>query len=324
MSDTLSNLAREHAREREHERALAHEQAKSQLLAEERERERVAARAASRELEQQQARYAQERHERELAERDKAAALERQRSAKLAELIKLKVANHHREREIYEERRREKQLAIRERDQVRQEIRASRQLGRDREREASSPSHGFGLALGLGILAVLGVGGLVLYLIFRKKDGSPVVVVDGAQLYGAPSATMLPPAPAQPQLPPHVQVLEARVVPRLEDDIIESKTRSFTLRGPEAGRNHAALIASTKNRMAQVTVRTIGPAGTFAIVASDPAALMDTRPIPVGPNGVIPVGQESTLYLNPGAALYARGNVPGVVISVITSPISGR
>lgn len=315
MSDSLHDLVREHGKARDRELELAHAAARDQLYAEERAAERAAAHTAREQgLREQAVREYRERASREISESERRA-----RSIQhFKGVLQARREYQLQERAAIESRQRARELAAHERDMARLESRTKLQLARQRPAAwaPERPDRGdsgtnVGIVIGLGVISFLGIGGLIYYLV-KRRDGQVDGVIEGAPATNA--APML--------MEPAAQIIQTPVArdPMEITDIIESKTRSFTLRGPAGGKNRAVLIASTK-RQAQVTVRTVGPAGVYAIISSDPAALLNSHPIPVGPNSIIPVGQESTLYLNPGASLYARGNVDGVVISVITSPI---
>ncbi|UCC72079.1 MAG: hypothetical protein JSV86_17175 [Gemmatimonadota bacterium] len=97
-------------------------------------------------------------------------------------------------------------------------------------------------------------------------------------------------------------------------------TESFLLPGPGGD---AIRIASTTDVPYMVQVRPVDPPGAFAVLSFSPTELNIRGPgvaVPVGHTIIIPVGQWQTVPMAPNSALYARGNIAGVTLSVSGSP----
>lgn len=257
----------------------------------------------------------------------------------------------------------ERALARRERDDVEDaefEDRPVRALGR-RERDFAEPavreiirereSSWMPLAVGLGIVALIGVAGVVVYLLVRRKDGETSVL-------GAVDPRYLP----QPmQQAPQVYLINAggggtvtRAEPqndgamlstlgRIENGIgslvqhnkvpyNQSTMRTYRLPWLADEHNPAVRIATAGNASMEAVVRVVSPPGALAAFSFSPNELnipqrtvgpgMST--VPAGDTLVIPAGQQQTIHMNPKQVLYAKGNFSNtnptgsVVVSVST------
>jgi hypothetical protein len=171
-----------------------------------------------------------------------------------------------------------------------------------------------GLAVGFGVVAVLGLGGVILYLLLRKKDGNlagpefrivPYPMAMG-QFAGAPTLEATPlPATAAPSLPVR------RTAPGLV-------TRSFRLPSLTDYESGAVRIGQATDVEYEAIVRTVGPAGEWAVISFNPTELMQPgmSNFPVGDVLVLPSGQWQKMRLLPRQVLYAKGSVDEVVVSV--------
>jgi hypothetical protein len=101
----------------------------------------------------------------------------------------------------------------------------------------------------------------------------------------------------------------------------ESRARSFSLPALSNYRSEAVRVATATDRPCRATVRVVGPIGGHAVFAYTPNELnmpgQDT--IPVGDTLIMAAGDVQEVRLPPRQAIYAKGSVPGVVVSVLTS-----
>lgn len=95
-------------------------------------------------------------------------------------------------------------------------------------------------------------------------------------------------------------------------EIRPSKMNTYSL-GIDAG---ARVMTAGSDRSWQVQLRNIGPAGSIAYVADDANALMYPSM-----SLAIPAGGFVDVRVGPRGALFARGTVPGVQISVTAGEI---
>jgi hypothetical protein len=115
---------------------------------------------------------------------------------------------------------------------------------------------------------------------------------------GAPMAQLAAPQLAGP--PMHAR------------EIRPSKMNTYSL-GIDAG---ARVMTAGSDRSWQVQLRNIGPAGSIAYVADDANALMYPSM-----SLAIPAGGFVDVRVGPRGALFARGTVPGVQLSVTAGEI---
>lgn len=255
----------------------------------------------------------------------------------------------------------ERALARRERgddfEDAEFEDRPVRALARH-EREVAEPavreSKWVPLAVGLGIIALIGVAGVVVYLLVRRKDNGETSVL------GAVDPRYLP-QPMQQQAP-QVYLINAgggggtvtRAEPqndgamlstlgRIENGIgalvhhnkvpyNQSTMRTYRLPWLADEHNPAIRIATAGNASMEAVVRVVSPPGALAAFSFSPNELnipqrtvgpgMST--VPAGDTLVIPAGQQQEIHMNPKQVLYAKGNFSNtnptgsVVVSVST------
>lgn len=174
--------------------------------------------------------------------------------------------------------------------------------------------------MGLGVAAVLGLLGVFVYLLARRRgDGGDQLTGPIYVPYPVPAgpwgAPMLPvPAPPAPSVAAMAEQFQQLRAPQMNGEPSpETRMKSWTL--PSTGEPYQ--IVKANRRPYRVVVRTVGPPGAFAIVSPDPTELaINTNAVPIGDTLIIPAGEQNEIRLTPRQALYARGNVPGVCLSV--------
>jgi hypothetical protein len=206
---------------------------------------------------------------------------------------------------------------------------------------------GLGLAIGLSVVAVLGLGVLLCYVLFRRRDGelgAPTAPVPVPYPYPVPQLGHHPvpvphdpahaPAPhTHPEIDPAAQILQH--FKRAKEDV-GTYMKSFTLPFIGNPRSEPIRVATAGREPYEVVVRVVEPPGGHAVLSFEPNEL-NPGPIgsvstlstnfsqfPVGDVLVIPSGQFQIVRLRPGQALYAKGTVDvdgsqgvhGVIVSV--------
>lgn len=240
------------------------------------------------------------------------------------------------------------------------EDRPVRVLGRS-EREHAEPavreiireraSSWMPLAVGLGIVALIGVAGVVVYLLVRRKDNGETSVL------GAVDPRYLPQQPQAPQVylinsgsgqvshanPPPGDGAMLSMLGRIENGIgslvhhnkvpySQSTMRTYRLPWLADADNPAVRIATAGNVSMEATVRVVSPPGALAAFSFSANELnlpqrtvgpgMST--VPAGDTLVVPSGQQQSIHMNPKQVLYAKGNFSNanptgsVVVSIST------
>ncbi len=240
------------------------------------------------------------------------------------------------------------------------EERPVRALGRQ-EREHAEPavreiirereSSWMPLAVGLGIVALIGVAGVVVYLLVRRKDNGETSVL------GAVDPRYLPQQPQAPQVylinsgsgqvshanPPQNDGAMLSMLGRIENGIgslvhhnkvpySQSTMRTYRLPWLADADNPAVRIATAGNVSMEATVRVVSPPGALAAFSFSANELnlpqrtvgpgMST--VPAGDTLVVPSGQQQSIHMNPKQVLYAKGNFSNanptgsVVVSIST------
>jgi hypothetical protein len=182
------------------------------------------------------------------------------------------------------------------------------------------------LAIGLGIIAVLGMAGVVVYLLVRRKD-------DGTQtVLGAVDPRYLPqPAPvAAPQVfvintgngsastPAPITRTESEPVTGLGESPLPPfypSDRPFHQRISSIDSNAPAERLVTAGAHAlEVLVHVAEPRGASAVLAFTPNSLHTSHAI------ILPSGQERRIRVEPHQTLYAKGrSSAGQVILSVTA-----
>lgn len=209
------------------------------------------------------------------------------------------------------------------------------------------------LAIGLGIVALIGVAGVVVYLLVRRKDNGEHTVL------GAVDPRYLPQQPQAPQVylinaggggasvthanPPQSDGAVLSLLGRIENGIgslvnhnkvpySQSTMRTYRLPWLADADNPAVRIATAGNMSMEAVVRVVSPPGALAAFSFSANELnipqrtvgpgMST--VPAGDTLVIPAGQQQQIHMNPKQVLYAKGNFSNsnptgsVVISIST------
>ena len=175
-----------------------------------------------------------------------------------------------------------------------------------------------GIALALGILAGMGLGAILALVFTRRSRQLQPQPVAGPPLSAPPPMMALPP----PAMPPPISVPKHWSPPA--QGPLRPTTGINTRRLPAlatAG-SQAIRVASAGAQAIRVTLRPIGPPGSFAVF-SESAAELNTpglaATIPTGFVFSIPVGDKETIDIHAKQALYAKGNVEGVNLSIATA-----
>lgn len=181
-----------------------------------------------------------------------------------------------------------------------------------------------GMALGLGAAAFLG---LVVYMIWSQRK------LSGASLGALPPSTQPspitniynissgPPATSVAAMPPvAVPVMQVEplteAVAQTEPSSHDTALRTVTLTTTRPSRIATAASSNPWN----VTLRVLGPAGTWAVFATDPARLKSAT-VMSDDVTVLPSGQETTIRLNPRQVIYGVGSASTVSATSVTTEI---
>ena len=171
----------------------------------------------------------------------------------------------------------------------------------DQRREGTALAAG--TALGLGIAAFLGVGLILAYLLFRRReDGAPMMLLPAP----APAPTAHP-ALGAPSFAPRAPAPSQRTQ--------ETTLRTYTLPSITTGADAFRLATAPSTARNRVTVRVVAPQGGLAVLAFSPNDLVGMNSLDGG-TMVIPTGQHQEIKLLPGQALYGKGQIPGVMVSI--------
>jgi hypothetical protein len=210
----------------------------------------------------------------------------------------------------------------------------------ERELRAADRRNSFsaGLAIGLAAVAVLGVGIVLCYVLFRRRDSDKLSGPQQA-LERVPEQAVLPAAPATPVYNDS-NALEALVHNLQKRDEAARNLRTFmrsyvlpSLTDPSAD---PIRVVTAGDQPYEVIIRCVEPPGGHAVLARDPnelrvgalpavsTATTNFSEFPVGDVVVIPSGQFQHLRLRPHEALFAKGTaaknastgVAGVIISI--------
>jgi hypothetical protein len=178
-----------------------------------------------------------------------------------------------------------------------------------------------GLAVGLGIVAVVGLAGVVVYLLVRKRDGKVAGVLGEMPAWNP--MTAFPPINIYNQLPGTAVATVEKDKPTknlpetvAQADVVNHDTTMRTVRLTPTQAFRVATAPS--NNPWRVNVRTLGPPGSWAAFATDFARLRPGSPT-ADDVMVVPSGADIVIHLNPRQILYGMSNTDGVCASVVTS-----
>lgn len=149
------------------------------------------------------------------------------------------------------------------------------------------------ITLAVGVTSGAAFGALLI-LLWRDRR---------RELAGTPMNVwnIMPHAPAAPGAMP------VTLAPPMPDDLKSTRTQTYTLSATDPIR----IVNAGSARFWIAHVRNIGPAGSIAFVATDANALgfpsMTTQ---------IPAGGDAKIRIAPREALFARGSVTGVQMSI--------
>jgi hypothetical protein len=200
------------------------------------------------------------------------------------------------------------------------------------------------LAIGLGIVAVIGVAGVVIYLLVRRKDGQTAVLgeVDPRfvpthmqqqqpQVYlinaGGGQAQVTRAEPANASAPANdgamlslLGRIEAGIGSLVNHNKVpynQSTMRTYRLPWLADAGNSAVRIATAGNSSMEAVVRVVSPPGGLAAFSFSPNELNLAQTVvapglstvPAGETLVVPSGQQQPIHMNPKQVLYAKGNL---------------
>jgi hypothetical protein len=183
-----------------------------------------------------------------------------------------------------------------------------------------------GLAVGLGLTALIGLAGVVVYLLVRKKDGS----VAGARVMAdALSGTeiverIMPAAGGIPEEVGGALRTIAQSLNRPSSRWNASVMKTYRLPSLNDRTRGAIRVAQATDAPYEAVIRTVGPAGGWAAFAYNATELnMSTAAtVPVGDIIILPTFQWQILRLRPRDILYAKGASADTIISVTMSEMS--
>jgi hypothetical protein len=172
-----------------------------------------------------------------------------------------------------------------------------------------------GIAIGVGLAALAGVLGVIAYLLLRRRDGQ----LGGA---GAPQVVVVNGRRERPKRKPRRE--------RTLDDLMKTPLSSIALSTEQSfmksvrlpmindPRAPAVRIVASTDVPYRVVLRVISPPGSFGIFSMTPNELnlLGTASVPVGDTMAIPVGGHEVVYLMRNQALYGKGNVANVIVSI--------
>jgi hypothetical protein len=191
------------------------------------------------------------------------------------------------------------------------------------------------IAIGLATVAVLGLGAVIMYLIFRKKDEPGFGVSlpanqDFSSQYISPEPLLLPAPPELPSAPeaptvaPTVPVAPTPLVTEWhrvrERPMNQGVLKSYTLPSLATAGSEAVRLATAGDEATSVVVRTVSPMGSYAVLAFS-AAELNTPGVGTTPTGdtlFVVVGDKQRVRLAPRQALFAKGSTAGVIVSVVS------
>jgi len=204
------------------------------------------------------------------------------------------------------------------------------------------------LAVGLGVIALVGLASVVVYLLVRRKDGTIAPV----QLQGATLPSYMPTPPiylinagggggnTSAQVTSLAPVQATSTDTDMHDAILRMESainnwsrppapslmQTLTLPVLSDRRATAVRLGQATTTMFDAVLRVVGPAGSFAAFSTDPTEVNrpDMPAIPTGNVVIVPSGQFHSIRLRPREAVYGKGSVAGVLVSVTCGEAGGR
>lgn len=170
-----------------------------------------------------------------------------------------------------------------------------------------------GLAVGLASAAVLGVGVIMLYLLFRKDQRQPLGLAPPQPLSLTLGYPQVPDQAALWSSPTQQPIAVTKVSPK----IFGSGPTLSTSSVPTVSPVWVASAGSVPNR---VTVRPLSPPGGFLALAYNAGTLTGTD-FDMGNTFTIPVGSEQEIRLLPKQSLFARGVAPAGAGTTVTTSV---
>jgi hypothetical protein len=175
------------------------------------------------------------------------------------------------------------------------------------------------LAVGLGIVAVVGVAGVIVYLLLRRDGNKTSTLGEVDPRYFLPPPAM--PAAAAPQIyvinagggtvtAPSAAPAAPNVEPALKPVAIPSTTPMLH-RLPPATNAVPAALATAAAHAIEVNVAILEPTGAVALLAFSPD--LAERPM------ALRVGEERRIRIDRGQTLYGKGQSGYVTVTVAST-----
>jgi hypothetical protein len=168
-----------------------------------------------------------------------------------------------------------------------------------------------GLALGLGVASLIGVAGVLVYLLVRKKDGAVV----GVQGLGYAPPIFIGNGGVSAELTGSLQSLASSLSPP-QGQWTSSLVKSYRLPSLNDKTRGAIRVAQATDVPYEVSLRTVSPLNQSAVFSFSPNELNQSNGLPIGDNIILPAGHWQLMTLMPREVLYAKGTDATVVISV--------
>lgn len=192
------------------------------------------------------------------------------------------------------------------------------------DREASA--RWSGLAVGLGFAAFLGMFGVVMYLVMRRRDEDLARAIGEQVSKNLPHSQLgwgLPMLGGQGWQSPaaHAQQVAQQVLP--------TQVAQATSRGYDSALRTVGLSATSVNRVMtaagpnpwHVRLRVVGQPGSSAAFATDQSRLRNSTSAVGEEAVVVPSGGEMEFRLNPRQVLFGIGSTSNVNVSVAATEI---
>jgi hypothetical protein len=200
------------------------------------------------------------------------------------------------------------------------------------------------VAVGLSVVALIGVMGVVVYLLVRRKEDGNTAVLGAVDPRYLPQAAPPPPQVysirtdnAQPQVVRAEPIAPSRdqdkdstqaALERIEAGIgalvsheqvpySQSTLRTYRLPWLADESTPAVRIGAAGDASMEAVVRVVSPPGALAAFSFSPNELNIPQTVvapglsavPAGDTLVIPAGQQQQIHMNPKQVLYAKGNM---------------